>query len=63
MILVAYIVADAPGVRVMFEAEGHMLHGLLTEAGWTALSAALPLVLGFTACVTVAFLWRAVAEE
>jgi ferrous iron transport protein B len=87
--------ADAPGAGVMFETEEHILHGLLTAAGWTtltavclmlfsllhnpcsttlytiyketgswrwtALSAGLPLVLGFIACAFVAFVWRTLA--
>lgn len=32
-------VADAPGAGVMFEADDHILHGLLVGAGWTTLTA------------------------
>ena len=87
--------ADAPGAGVMFETEGHILHGLLVGAGWTtltavclmlfsllhnpcsttlytiyketgswrwtAISAALPLALGFSACTLVALVWRLAA--
>lgn len=87
-------VADAPAAGIMFETEDHILHGLLTSAGWTtltavclmlfsllhnpcsttlytiyketgswrwtALSAALPVILGFVACAALAFVWRAV---
>jgi ferrous iron transport protein B len=87
---------NAPAAGVMFETEAHILHGLLTAAGWTtltgiclmlfsllhnpcsttlytiyketgswrwtALSAAMPLALGFIACTTVAFLWRSLAN-
>ncbi len=85
--------ADAPGAGVMFETEDNILHGLLTGAGWTtltavclmlfsllhnpcsttlytiyketgswrwtALSAAMPLAMGFVACSSVAAIWRA----
>ena len=87
---------NTPDAGVMFETEDHILHGLLTAAGWTtltgiclmlfsllhnpcsttlytiyketgswrwtALSAAMPLALGFIACTTVAFLWRTLAN-
>lgn len=87
--------ADAPAAGVMFETEDHILHGMLTAAGWTtltavclmlfsllhnpcsttlytiyketgswrwtALSALIPLALGFAVCVVVAFLWRGLA--
>ncbi|MBJ7258489.1 MAG: ferrous iron transporter B [Chthoniobacterales bacterium] len=89
-------VTGAPGAGVMFETEDHILHGLLTSAGWTtltaiclmlfsllhnpcsttlytiyketgswrwtAISAAMPLALGFVVCTVVAFLWRALAN-
>ncbi len=92
VLLTGTTTAEAPGAGVMFETEDHILHGLLTGAGWTtltavclmlfsllhnpcsttlytiyketgswrwtALSAALPLLLGFIACTAVAFVWR-----
>lgn len=92
VLLMGSPMADAPGAGVMFETDDHILHGMLTGAGWTtltaiclmlfsllhnpcsttlytiyketgswrwtALSAALPLVLGFLACTAVAFIWR-----
>ena len=41
------------------------LYTIYKETGswrWTALSAALPLALGFLVCTTVAFIWRTVAN-
>jgi ferrous iron transport protein B len=41
------------------------LYTIYKETGswrWTALSAALPLALGFLACTTLAFVWRAIAN-
>lgn len=95
VLLTGASVADAPAAGVMFTTEDHILHGLLTSAGWTtltavclmlfsllhnpcsttlytiyketgswrwtALSAALPLAMGFIACSVVAFVWRWVA--
>jgi ferrous iron transport protein B len=39
VLLTGSSVADAPGAGVMFETEDHILHGLLTGAGWTTLTA------------------------
>ena len=95
VLLTGNSVAGAAGAGVMFETEDHILHGLLTGAGWTtltavclmlfsllhnpcsttlytiyketgswrwtALSAALPLLLGFSVCSLVAMVWRALA--
>jgi ferrous iron transport protein B len=95
VLLTGNSVAGAAGAGVMFETEDHILHGLLTGAGWTtltavclmlfsllhnpcsttlytiyketgswrwtALSAALPLLLGFSVCSLVALVWRTLA--
>ncbi|MEI7865661.1 MAG: nucleoside recognition domain-containing protein [Chthoniobacterales bacterium] len=95
VLLTGNSVAGAAGAGVMFETEDHILHGLLTSAGWTtltavclmlfsllhnpcsttlytiyketgswrwtALSAALPLFLGFSVCSLVALVWRTLA--
>jgi len=95
VLLTGNSVAGAAGAGVMFETEDHILHGLLTSAGWTtltavclmlfsllhnpcsttlytiyketgswrwtALSAALPLLLGFSVCSLVALVWRTLA--
>lgn len=39
VLLTGSSVADAPGAGVMFETDDHILHALLTGAGWTTLTA------------------------
>lgn len=39
VLLTGTAVADAPGAGVMFATDEHILHGLLTGAGWTTLTA------------------------